>query len=99
MPHIASSEAYDVILRDGSTVALRPATPEDGGAVRAFLEGLSDRSQYQRFLGRPRLDDNRIRTLISGEPGTCTLLAWCGPRIVAVAGFYRSATHPQRAEV
>jgi hypothetical protein len=97
MSDVVSPQPCDVVLRDGSTVALRPATPEDAGAVRAFLEGLSDRSQYQRFLGRPRLDDNRIRTLISGEPGTCTLLAWCGPRIVAVAGFYRSVTHPQRA--
>jgi acetyltransferase len=39
-----------VELRDGTTVTVRPITPSDAGALTAYLEGLSDRSRYFRFL-------------------------------------------------
>ena len=44
----ASREA-DVVLRDGSTVHIRPVRPSDEPAVRAFLEGLSRQSRALRF--------------------------------------------------
>jgi acetate---CoA ligase (ADP-forming) len=47
----------DVALRDGSTVRLRPAGPDDFDAVRAFLEGLSEKSRWLRFFGAANLDD------------------------------------------
>lgn len=31
----------DVVLRDGSTVHVRPVRPEDEGAILAFYQGLS----------------------------------------------------------
>ncbi|HEX9312319.1 MAG TPA: hypothetical protein VGA30_05785, partial [Actinomycetota bacterium] len=38
----------DVVLRDGSTVRVRPVRRDDEDAVRAFLESLSLRSRYFR---------------------------------------------------
>jgi acetate---CoA ligase (ADP-forming) len=49
------AERYDVILRDGSTLRLRPPGPDDRAALLAFFEALSPESLYQRFHGRPAL--------------------------------------------
>ncbi|HET7044323.1 MAG TPA: GNAT family N-acetyltransferase, partial [Gaiellaceae bacterium] len=43
--------ATDVILRDGSTLRLRPPRAADSGALVAFLEELSEASRYRRFHG------------------------------------------------
>ena len=40
----------DVLLTDGRSVHLRPITPSDGDALRAFYESLSDRTVYLRFF-------------------------------------------------
>jgi len=41
----------DVVLRDGSTLRLRPPTAEDEGALISFFEALSPESRYLRFHG------------------------------------------------
>ena len=46
----------DVVLRDGSTVHVRPVRPEDEQAIRAFLEALSPESIGFRFFAAPDLD-------------------------------------------
>ena len=43
--------ATDVVLRDGSTVHVRPTVPADVEAVAAFLDGLSPDARWFRFLG------------------------------------------------
>jgi acetyl coenzyme A synthetase (ADP forming)-like protein len=48
--------AVDVALRDGSTVHIRPVAVDDGPAIRAFLESLSQRSLALRFFGTVSLD-------------------------------------------
>ena len=40
----------DVVLRDGSTVRLRPVRPEDEGTLREFFAGLDARSLAFRFF-------------------------------------------------
>lgn len=81
--------ACDVVLKDGSTVAFREARPADARAVRQFFEALSPLTQYQRFLGLLKIDDERIASQINPPgPLSCALVAECGGRIVAVAGFY-----------
>jgi acetate---CoA ligase (ADP-forming) len=45
----------DVVLRDGSTVHVRPARAGDEAAVRTFLNGLSTESIGFRFFGLPDL--------------------------------------------
>jgi acetyltransferase len=37
-------------LRDGTTVAVRPIRPEDAALEGRFVEALSERSRYQRFV-------------------------------------------------
>ena len=46
----------DVVLRDGSTVHVRPVRADDGPAIRTFLEALSPESIGFRFFGTPNLD-------------------------------------------
>ena len=47
----------DVVLRDGSTVHVRPVRAEDAAAVHAFFQGLSPESIALRFFsGFPNLD-------------------------------------------
>jgi len=50
IPSIAET---DVLLRDGSTVRLRPIRPADEPALLAFLRGLSAESRSQRYLTTP----------------------------------------------
>ena len=45
----------DVILRDGTTLRLRPPTGADSGALLAFFERLSPESVYRRFHGVPHI--------------------------------------------
>mgnify|MGYP002621248751 CR=1 FL=1 len=40
----------DVMLRDGSTVRVRPARPEDAPEVQALFEGLSEEARVFRFF-------------------------------------------------
>jgi hypothetical protein len=42
--------AADVVLRDGSTVHVRPVRADDAAEVHRFLTGLSDRSRWMRFF-------------------------------------------------
>jgi acetyl coenzyme A synthetase (ADP forming)-like protein len=92
----------DVVLRDGSTVHVRPARLADGPEVERLLKGLSDRSRWLRFFsGFPNLakavqwatevDYKRRYGLvaISGADG----------RVVGHAGFERQPDHSDRAEV
>ena len=44
------------MLRDGSTVHVRPVRPDDAESIRAFLETLSPESIAFRFFGMPNLD-------------------------------------------
>jgi acetyl coenzyme A synthetase (ADP forming)-like protein len=99
MPLSALPDSCDVVLWDGSTVSLRPSRPDDVGAVRAFLEGLSAESRYRRFLGVPRLDGDRLQYLLAESEENGVLLGWCAGRVVALAGFYRHDPRARSAEV
>jgi len=96
------SESFisDVVVRDGSTVSLRPAVEPDVAALLEFLESLSTESRYQRFMGLPSLNASRVRTLasIDGAAGR-SVVAESGGRLIAFAGFYRDPHDRSRAEV
>ena len=51
-----SEREADVVLRDGTTVHVRPVRADDGPAVHKFLEALSAESIGLRFFGTPNLD-------------------------------------------
>jgi len=46
-----SAREADIVLRDGSTLHVRPVRPDDEPALRAFFRGLSDESRWFRFFG------------------------------------------------
>ncbi|MGN6170696.1 MAG: bifunctional acetate--CoA ligase family protein/GNAT family N-acetyltransferase, partial [Solirubrobacteraceae bacterium] len=82
----------EIVLRDGSTVHVRPVRRGDKPAIRAFLAGVSEESIGFRFFGLPSLDwvadwavdvDYADRFALVAESGT--------PRqIVAHSAYVRS---------
>ncbi len=90
----------DIVLRDGSTLAMRPGRESDAGALLKFFDELTPLSRYQRFLGFPHLDAAQARHLLAADtPGAVALVGEVSGRIVAFAGFYRTSAASDRAEV
>jgi acetyl coenzyme A synthetase (ADP forming)-like protein len=80
----------DVVLRDGSTMRLRPPGRDDAGALLTFFEDLSDESLYLRFHGHPSVDARLVDPVL--EPDWLERGALVGAyedRIVAVANYVR----------
>jgi len=90
----------DIVLRDGSTVSVRPAVNEDVPALETFFRELSPESRYQRFLGPITPNRAAIAGMIpaADAEGLC-LVALSRGRIAAVAAFYTRHGDPHRAEV
>jgi L-amino acid N-acyltransferase YncA len=91
----------DVVLRDGSTVHVRPVTADDAPAVHAFFERLSPKSITLRFFcGFPDLD-RAVRWATKADQHRYGLIATSsadGP-VVAHAGWETEPDRPERAEV
>ena len=94
----------DVLLRDGSTVHLRPIHPNDDPAIQALYSRLSERSLYLRFhrpvrhvpeeeLGVARVDPHETFALVAvhGEPPD--------QRVIAVGRYSRFPEDLSRAEI
>jgi acetyl coenzyme A synthetase (ADP forming)-like protein len=62
-----SAGAVDVILRDGSTLRLRPPRRSDTDALVAFFERLSERSRYQRFHGLQTVDASLVERYLDPD--------------------------------
>lgn len=94
------SREADVVLRDGSSVHIRPARPADEAAILEFLEGLSPESRWLRFAATGT-DLVSMARRWAGAEGCedCSLLAIAGVegRVVGQAGFDRITA--DRAEV
>ena len=90
------------MLRDGTTVRVRPVRPSDAGGVEGLLRGLSEESRYLRFFSAavdvPRMVgwatqvDRRRRDGLVATTGS-------SGRIVGHAGWEREAGRAERAEV
>ena len=92
--------AVDVVLRDGSTVSIRPATPEDTSRVEDYFIGLSDETRHLRFWS-PSVDitEQARRTVDVDNVDHLTLLAFLGDeRMVGGAQWFREPGS-SRAEV
>jgi acetyltransferase len=76
-----------IVLRDGTSLQVRPIRPEDAALEQQFVHGLSARSRYQRFLHEQpelppsllarftQLDYDRELALIALEPAQERMLA------------------------
>jgi acetyl coenzyme A synthetase (ADP forming)-like protein len=100
---LAMKPVRDVILRDGSTLRLRPPLAADADAVMAFFRGLSDESTYQRFHGFPSLTPELMTPVLDpdwSERGSLigTLGEGEEEHVVALANFVR-LRDPTSAEV
>lgn len=90
----------DVVLRDGSTLRLRPVRPEDEPPLLEFFRGLSPESLYFRFMAVPRIDVHRVKALATVDyENEFAIVGESHRGIVALAGFYRLPSTPDRAEV
>ncbi len=80
----------DVVLRDGSTMRLRPPVRDDAGAVLAFFRKLSDRSLYLRFHGHLDVEERVVEPMLDPdwhERGS--LIGTHGSEVVALAQYVR----------
>lgn len=83
--------AVDVLLADGSTARVRPATPDDRAALGEFHGRLSLESSSLRYFGaHPRLTDADLDRITAGGSDHLSLVAERDGLIVAVAEYHRA---------
>ncbi|MCS7006452.1 MAG: GNAT family N-acetyltransferase [Gaiellaceae bacterium] len=97
-----TTDVADVILRDGTTLRLRPPRREDAEALVSFFETLSQRSLYLRFHGFPRLGRELVERLLDPdwvERGALVgTFAEDGTERVVAVGNYERLRDPKVAE-
>jgi hypothetical protein len=54
IPAVTGPASVCALLADGTTIEIRPATPEDLGAVKAMHEAMSPDNAYLRFFNLSR---------------------------------------------
>ena len=89
-----------VVLRDGSTVAVRPVRPDDEADLARFFSSLSLESRVFRFFAAVANVDSSVRSMVQVDyRSRYGLVAVAGtpPRIVGHAMYAQMA--PKRAEV
>ena len=89
-----SDIAIDVILRDGTTLRLRPPADDDVPALVDFFADLSVRSRFLRFHGLALAGDRFVRTFVEPDWADKGALIGVmgddgGERIVAVGNYVR----------
>jgi acetyl coenzyme A synthetase (ADP forming)-like protein len=87
----------EVVLRDGSTLTLRLARPEDEDGLRWLWDRMSEASRHFRFFTAAPADG--IGTLL-GRDGAhaLTLVAETKGHLVALASYSRNPRHEDRAD-
>jgi acyl-CoA synthetase (NDP forming)/GNAT superfamily N-acetyltransferase len=83
-----ASQVY-ALLADGTTVEIRPATPDDFDAVKAMHEAMSNDNTYMRFfnISRGAAEAEARRICLAPVPGNVALLAVAGGEVVGVASY------------
>jgi acetate---CoA ligase (ADP-forming) len=90
----------DVVLRDGSTLRLRPIRPDDAEPLRTLHERLSKESLRFRFSGALTEGAAEVSRLLRADHrNEFVLVAEVGSRLVGVATYVRDPKKPDRAEV
>ena len=90
----------DVVLRDGSTLHLRPVRPQDRDGLFELYARLSPESRRFRFFATTSDNEAEVSRLLQADrERDCVLVAEAGGRISGVAMFFREPQAPDRAEV
>lgn len=82
----------------GMQVTLRHTRPQDGGALRALVDGLSRESRYFRFLSGGRVVDAIVDGLAAPGPGGVALVVEA-PDEVGVSAIVASAEYVVSGQV
>lgn len=93
---------YDssVVLRDGSTLHVRPVRPEDEARLGELHDRLSRESLYFRFFSIPKVNPAEVARLLNADQERrFVLVGESGGHISAVASYDRDDRAPDRAEV
>jgi acetyl coenzyme A synthetase (ADP forming)-like protein len=99
LPEILSVPVEDVVLRDGSTLRLRPTSAADDELLLRFFDQLSPESRYLRFQGAGVVDARTIAPFLRTDfRSTVSLVGELEGEVVALATYVRLRA-PQRAEV
>jgi acetate---CoA ligase (ADP-forming) len=82
-------------------IEIRPATPDDAGAVRMFLESLSDDTRWLRYhSGVPIIRPWMVNAVVAADHDSHeAFLAWHEGRIVGIAEWGRVDTTDRAADV
>jgi acetyl coenzyme A synthetase (ADP forming)-like protein len=90
----------DVVLRDGSTLHLRPVRPDDRDALLSLYTRLSPESRRFRFFGSGgNIEAEVERLLRANHADEFVLLGEARGRVSAVVLYCRDPHSPGRAEV
>ena len=93
LPAADDLDTARLILRDGTTATVRPATRDDRALLIRFFNELSLESRWRRFLSVTLPDTHLVDQLVAaagtGEGLTLIALRSTGgdPRIIAVASY------------
>jgi acetate---CoA ligase (ADP-forming) len=91
---------FDIVLRDGATLRLRPAQSSDEQSIRDLFAGLSRDSLYSRFFRIPKLPALDVSEFLRADPDSSfTLIGESNGVVSALASYIRNAHTPDRAEV
>jgi acetate---CoA ligase (ADP-forming) len=96
---VSPNREADVVLRDGSIVHVRPASPADEPTIRAFLGRLSPESLHLRFGTAATNLDSAARQRVAAGRDHLSVLAITGADhiVVGEAGYERLSD--DRAEI
>jgi len=93
-PALQAGGSVYALLADGSTAEIRPADPQDAGAVKEMHEAMSAENLYLRFfsLSRRSAEQEAQRVCRPASADHAALLAWLGGRLVGVASYEPAGT-------
>ena len=92
---------FDVVLKDGGVVRLRPITPDDAGALDAFFNRLGRETVYNRFFRiKDSLSEDEIRYFTNLDyRDRMAFVALDEDGLIAVGRYDRLEDDPEVAEV
>ena len=92
---------FDVVLKDGAVIRIRPITPDDGAALQTFFAGLGRETVYHRFFRiKDSLTDEEVRYFTNLDyRDRMAFVAIDEDGLVAVGRYDRLEDDPEIAEV